>query len=152
MRKAVIFDLDGTLLDTIDDLADSMNSVLAEEGFPTHHRDMYRIFVGDGMKMLAKRALPPERRTEEIVDHVKERMAQTYTKRWKERTRPYNGIPELLDELGKGGVPMAVFSNKPDVFTKQVIEEYSQKIEEKDEPEIKTPRRRRPRQRGKREK
>jgi phosphoglycolate phosphatase len=124
MRKAVIFDLDGTLLDTIDDLADSMNTILAEEGFPTHHRDKYQIFVGDGMKMLAERVLPPERRTEEMVVHIKERMARAYSKRWKEKTKPYDGIPELLDELDKGCVPMAVFSNKPDIFTKQMTDEY----------------------------
>lgn len=119
--KAVIFDLDGTLLNTIEDLANSMNAVLAREGFPTHDVEAYKYFVGNGMRNLVKRALPEDCRSEEQVDRYLEAMKQEYSLRWDEKTQPYEGIPELLDRLKEMGIKTAVLSNKPHEFTKLTI-------------------------------
>ena len=111
---AVVFDLDGTLLYTLRDLADSMNSVLARFDFPIHEIDAYRYFVGDGMKNLVIRTLPESVRTQpETVERCVTAMREEYASRWKETTRPYDGVPELLDGLTTRGIRMAVLSNKP---------------------------------------
>jgi len=114
---AVLFDLDGTLLDTLDDLADSMNAVLAAAGHPVHPTDAYRRFVGDGVVNLARRALPPDHRDDAAVRRAVEAMRAEYKNRWDTRTRLYDGIPELLDELARRNIPAAVLSNKPHDFT-----------------------------------
>lgn len=119
--KAVIFDLDGTLLDTIDDLADSMNAVLAESGYPVHDTGAYKYFVGDGMRKLTERCLPEGRRSESEIDDHLARMRREYELRWDNKTRPYRGIPELLDRLTEKGVRMAVLSNKADEFAGRVV-------------------------------
>lgn len=111
--RAVIFDLDGTLLDTLDDLAGAMNHVLVQEGLPAHPVDAYRYFVGDGMEMLVRRALPPERLDPTTVARALAAMRAEYDGRCADKTRPYPGIPELLDALARRTVPFAVFSNKP---------------------------------------
>ncbi|HHV97247.1 MAG TPA: HAD family hydrolase [Clostridiaceae bacterium] len=121
--KAVIFDLDGTLLDTIEDLADSMNAVLAEAGYPLHGIQSYKYFVGKGMKNLVYNALPPEHRNEETIKVFTQKMKEEYAKRWNVKTRPYDGIPELLDILEVKRIDKAVLSNKPDNFTKIIIKE-----------------------------
>jgi phosphoglycolate phosphatase len=115
---AVLFDLDGTLLDTLDDLCDSMNSALDRLGFPPHPKDAYRFMVGDGVDTLARRVLPPERRgDDEVWKALVAAMREEYGRRWDKKTRPYAGIPELLDDLAAMGVKMAVLSNKPNDFT-----------------------------------
>ncbi|HOJ10857.1 MAG TPA: HAD family hydrolase [Clostridiales bacterium] len=121
--KAVIFDLDGTLLDSIDDLADSMNAVLEDAGYPAHDIQSYKYFVGDGMEKLVFRSLPEEYRDTETVKKYAGKMKQEYEKRWNNKTRPYQGIPELLDALSSRDVHIAVLSNKPDNFTKLMIKE-----------------------------
>lgn len=121
--KAVIFDLDGTLLDTIEDLADLMNAVLAESGYPVHDLQSYKYFVGNGMEKLAYNALPPEHRDEATVKIIAQKMKMEYAKRWNVKTRPYEGIPELLDALEAMGMDLAVLSNKPDNFVKIIIKE-----------------------------
>ncbi|MBS3733820.1 MAG: HAD family hydrolase [Phycisphaerae bacterium] len=114
MHDAVLFDLDGTLLDTLDDLADAMNAVLAAEGLPTHPTDAYRHFVGDGVVALARRAVGADRADDErFVDHVVARMRAEYADRWDAKTRPYDGVAALLDALTDRGVRRAVLSNKP---------------------------------------
>ena len=113
MYRALISDLDGTLLDTLKDLADAVNAVLAEFGFPQRTTDDYRQFVGDGRRPLATRALPEEQRTEELIDRVSERIGEEYGRRLFDTTRPYDGIPEMLDELATLGVRVAVLTNKP---------------------------------------
>jgi phosphoglycolate phosphatase len=119
--NAVLFDLDGTLLDTLEDLADSMNNVLNRFGFPGHAVEAYKYFVGDGMENLARRALPENHRDEATVARCVAAMREEYGTRWAEKTHPYQGIPELLDALTARGIKMAVLSNKPDDFTKVIV-------------------------------
>lgn len=118
MFKAIVFDLDGTLLDTIQDLANSMNSVLSMYGYPTHPVEKYHYFVGNGMVNLVKSALPQEvvANESDLTKYI-EAYREEYNKRWDDTTRAYEGVPELLDELTKRGIKMAILSNKPDNFT-----------------------------------
>jgi phosphoglycolate phosphatase len=118
-----MFDLDGTLLDTLEDLADSMNAVLAEAGHPVHPLDPYRYFVGDGMENLARRAAP-EGTDDATVKRLAASMSAAYDTNWHNKTRPYPGIPGFLDAVAGLGVPMTVLSNKPDVFTQVVVKHY----------------------------
>lgn len=119
---AVLFDLDGTLLDTLDDLADSGNFALARLGFAAHPREAYKYFVGDGVESLVRRALPPDRLDSATVSRCTELVRQAYAERWAQKTRPYPGIPELLDALAARSVRMAVLSNKPDNFTRLCVQ------------------------------
>jgi len=119
--KAVIFDLDGTLLDTLEDIALSMNSVLSGAGFPSHPAVAYRGFIGEGITTLARRVLPEGRRDERTVEQMVAGMLTEYGKHWADHTRPYPGIPEVLDVLTRRGIRMAVLSNKMDRFTKEII-------------------------------
>ena len=120
-HAAILFDLDGTLLDTLDDLADSMNATLLSLGFPAHDRSAYRIFVGDGVENLVRRALPDGTGDEALVQSAVKRMREEYGSRWHDKTRPYDGIPELLDGAASRGVPCAVLSNKPHPATLEVV-------------------------------
>lgn len=122
-RPAVVFDLDGTLLDTLDDLADSMNAVLARFGHPLHEREAYKYFVGDGMDKLVERALPPSERNPSVISHCLKAMQEEYGLRWNRKTRPYPGIPELLDALSGGGIPLTILSNKPHEATVAAVAE-----------------------------
>ena len=111
--RAVLFDLDGTLLNTLRDIADSVNAVLVRSGFPQHPVDAYRYFVGDGVENLARRVLPPERRDPETVARTRAAIDTEYTQHEADTTRPYPGVPELLSALTGRRVKMAVLSNKP---------------------------------------
>jgi phosphoglycolate phosphatase len=119
--RAVIFDLDGTLLNTLEDLADAMNCVLAANGHPAHPLDAYRYFVGDGIEMLVRRALPEGGWAEEDFPSIVEAMRDEYARRSTNKTRPYPGIPELLDVLQSRGVPFAILSNKPHPATVDLV-------------------------------
>ena len=120
---AVIFDLAGTLLDTIEDLADSMNAAQHGAGHAVHAIDAYRYFVGDGIENLVRRALPESARDEESVNRGKAAMEAEYNKRWNAKSRPYTGVPELLDELTQRQIPIAILSNKPEPFTLLAVNE-----------------------------
>lgn len=122
--KAVLFDLDGTLLDTIDDITDSMNAVLLRMGLPAHTSGMYKKFVGEGVEKLAELALPKKKQDAETLRQLALEMREEYSKRWADKTRPYAEIPELLGELKKLHVRMSILSNKPDEFTKLNVEKF----------------------------
>ena len=115
--KALLFDLDGTLLDTLEDLADSANFALRQLGCPEHPLVSYKYLVGEGVESLMQRALPPDRRDPPTMAQCVAAMRKEYSVRWSRKTRPYEGVPELLDGLTARHVPMAVLSNKPDEFT-----------------------------------
>jgi phosphoglycolate phosphatase len=119
--KAVLFDLDGTLLNTLDDLCDAANAVLARHRLPTHPSSAYRYFVGDGVEKLMRRALPDEGKDEARLQVCLEDYRAEYGAHWNVKTRPYPGIPELLDELTSCGMKLTVLSNKPDEFTRLCI-------------------------------
>ncbi|MCP4402242.1 MAG: HAD family hydrolase [bacterium] len=121
--KAVLFDLDGTLLDTLDDLADSTNRVLARLGLPEHPVDAYRYFVGDGLANLIKRVLPEKKRTESVIKQGIQLFQEDYTQSWKIKTRAYEQVPEMLDRLKEKGLEFAILSNKPDEFTQLCVAE-----------------------------
>lgn len=117
----MVFDLDGTLLDTLDDIADAANAALEELGHPTHPTAAYRYFVGEGMEMLIRRILPEAARAPEEITAGVEVLRRQYDRRWDHKTRPYAGVPELLDALAARGLPLAVLSNKPDDFTRLTV-------------------------------
>lgn len=112
MKQLLIFDLDGTLLNTIDDLGTATNHALTECGFPRHNLSSYPMFVGNGVTRLIERSLPEDERNEETVMLVREKFKEYYEEHLTDFTRPYPGIPELLHELMAMGVKLAVASNK----------------------------------------
>lgn len=120
---AAIFDLDGTLVNSLEDLADSVNEVLEECGYPRHSLRSYRRFVGDGIVALVRRALPAGARDEDSVVRCTDMMRDVYATRWNCKTRPYEGIPELLANLGSLDVATGVLSNKPHAMTQKVVRE-----------------------------
>ena len=121
---AVLFDLDGTLLDTLADIANSANAALSRFGFPTHPVDAYRYFVGDGTGTLVRRVVPEQHHDSRTLEKCNEAISAEYGKRWAENTQPYSGIPELLAELEQRGIPKAVLSNKRHDFTRITVEEF----------------------------
>lgn len=128
--RAFIFDLDGTLLDTLADIGNACNAVLAAHGYPTHQLDAYRRMVGNGFGMLLRRALPAdalaELRTalpdEAAVDDLVRETRAVYADHLNDATRPYDGMPQALRELERRGMRLAVFSNKPDEYTRTLVE------------------------------
>lgn len=122
--RAVLFDLDGTLLDTLADLADAANHMLTDLGHPAHPQEAYRYFIGEGVEKLVERALPPDRRDPASLAAATARLRQHYARDWAVKTAPYAGIPELVAGLGRRGLTQVVLSNKPDEFTRLMIEHY----------------------------
>jgi phosphoglycolate phosphatase len=115
--KAAIFDLDGTLLDSLADIAGAMNLMLGGRGYPVHEPDYYKEMIGDGMAKLVQRALPPEARTEELIAICTEEYRAQYENVWQLQTFPYDGTYDLLDTLRSRGVKLGVISNKAHQFT-----------------------------------
>jgi len=122
--KAVIFDLDGTLLDTLQDLANSCNRVLKNMGFPTHPVDAYRYFVGEGAKMCVMRALPAKNRDVVTIDTCLQMFRDDYAQNWNINTKPYKGIPEMLNALSELDLKMAILSNKPQEDTEKCVRKF----------------------------
>lgn len=118
---AILFDLDGTLLNTLRDLADAANHALTAQGFPAHPVDAYRYFVGEGAQNLVTRALPEAARTEAAIQRALALFRDAYAQNWNAHTRPYPGVPELLAALRARRLPLAVLSNKPNDFTQQCV-------------------------------
>lgn len=128
MKKLVIFDLDGTLLNTIYDLAQSTNFALAENGFPTHEVAEYNYFVGNGINKLFERALPEGERTEANIARIREKFLIHYDQHNADKSRPYEGIPELLETLDKRGILLAVASNKYQAATQKLVAHFFPQI------------------------
>jgi phosphoglycolate phosphatase len=119
--KAVLFDLDGTLLDTLADIANCVNTVRAELGLPPHPNEAYKRFVGDGLKELLVRALPPEALRGPGLKARARRYEELYESHSMDETRPYPGVARMLAGLARRGLPIAVVSNKPQNFTEACV-------------------------------
>lgn len=124
MTKLIIFDLDGTLLNTLDDLADATNLILTRHGFPIHECDKYRYFVGNGIYKLMERAMPQDAAADTaLVSVLRDEMNAYYGEHNNEKTAPYPGVIELIKTLRERGIKTAVLSNKPHKFTLELCEE-----------------------------
>ena len=119
--EAVLFDLDGTLIDTVDDIGDAANRVLSNRGFPIHPISAYYQFVGEGIRVLFTRALPKERRNEDLINTCLKEFVEDYRRNYDVKSKPYDGIPEMLNALNVRGLKLAILSNKPDPLTKDCV-------------------------------
>ena len=124
MKSLVIFDLDGTLLNTIDDLGNACNHALQSLGYPTHALISYPAMVGNGITKLIERALPDEARTPEIITEARSIFVEYYNNHCCDATVPYPGIPELLSDLVSRGIRVAVASNKYDSAVHKIISHF----------------------------
>jgi phosphoglycolate phosphatase len=134
--RAALFDLDGTLLDTLQDLSDSMNTALAFQGLPAVSPSDYRLLVGTGASELSRLAsrmslvatgvgtVEAEARSKELAPIVLKDFRDAYGSFWANATRPYDGVPEALSRLRRENVALAVLSNKPDPFTKRLVSHF----------------------------
>ncbi|VAW41574.1 Phosphoglycolate phosphatase [hydrothermal vent metagenome] len=122
--QGVIFDLDGTLLDTLEDLAFAANSTLAAFGFPQHQTADYRYFVGEGLNILMRRIIPPSAVSGEMVQNCMKKFSEIYKECWNIHTVPYRGVPEMIAGLSAAGVKLAVLSNKPHAFTQICVKSF----------------------------
>jgi phosphoglycolate phosphatase len=121
-HDAIVFDLDGTLLDTLADIAGAVNSALASLGLPLHPVDAYRHFVGEGIVVLARRVLPDNRQSDANVKACLDAITREYGRGLLVNTKPYAGIPELLEVLARKKIPIAVASNKPHNLAMRSVE------------------------------
>ena len=128
MYKTYIFDLDGTLLDTLQDLADSVNYALKEHGMPTHSKDAIRGFVGNGVRLLMERAVPNGAENS-MFETVFDSFRRYYMQHSLDTTRPYDGIPEVIRELKARGCQLAVVSNKMMAATQELVAHFFPEIE-----------------------
>lgn len=123
MKRLIIFDLDGTLLDTLDDLCDAVNHALRTAQFPERSLDEVRTFVGNGIRLLVERAVPPGTDAE-TVDRVFAEFKAYYSQNCMEKTAAYAGVPQLLNALKAQGALLGVVSNKADAPVKAIIGHY----------------------------
>ncbi len=117
--KAIIFDLDGTLVNSLEDISDAMNKVLLDCNYPTHSYETYQYFIGSGLHNLVSKALPENHKSE--IEPCFEKMVAYYSENCTIKTKPYLGIIELIAKLNERGIPLAVLSNKADVLTKKIV-------------------------------
>ena len=121
--KGIIFDLDGTLVDSLHDISDAMNTVLESLNYPTHTYETYQYFIGSGLRNLVSKALPSTNNSDEQIEICFESMINEYREICTLKTKPYEGIVELLENLTSQNIKMAVFSNKADELTKKIASE-----------------------------
>lgn len=120
--EAVLFDLDGTLIDSLEDLAAATNRTMQHYGFAPHPAEAYKYFVGDGVRKLVTRALPADRQgDQQLIEQCLATYAKDYGSNWNVRTALYPGIAEMLDGLVRRGLRLAILSNKPDPFTQLCV-------------------------------
>ena len=120
MKPCLIFDLDGTLVDSLPGIAASLNRSLSAHGLSVHSDDMVRSFVGDGLQMLVQRAAPSGAEVT-LIDSLVAFFKNDYELTWADGTMPYPGIPQMLEELQNDGFSMAVLSNKTHDFTVAMV-------------------------------
>ena len=121
--KAVIFDLDGTLLDTLDDLMDSCNATMQHFSFPLHTKEEIRNFVGNGLGVLIEKAIPGGKENEKFEEAL-DYMRRHYATNWQNKPRPYDGVLALINELNERGIKTGIVSNKPDEQVKELASLY----------------------------
>ncbi|MDF3129803.1 HAD family hydrolase [Kiritimatiellaeota bacterium B1221] len=121
--KAALFDLDGTLVDSLQDIANAMNEVLEKRHFPPHPVEAYNTFVGDGMEELIRRVLPRDiEACSRLVEAMVLEMKKAYARHWREHAFAYEGIREMLAGLQAAGIRMGILSNKPDDFVREMVD------------------------------
>ncbi len=121
MYKCAAFDLDGTLVNSLCDLGDSVNRVLEHHGLPTHSYESYKYFVGNGRAKLIERAMGAAAENVELLDAVTREYDELYALHCLDKTRPYPGLPEAIAKLKASGVKLTVLSNKPDEFVDKML-------------------------------
>jgi phosphoglycolate phosphatase len=125
--NAILFDMDGTLVNSLEDIAESMNFVLKEKNYPIHNITDYKLLIGNGIENLVTLALPENKRSPEIIGERLTRMKEVYSERWLNHTCLYEGIDILLDRLVENKVILSVLSNKSDKLTKVIGEKLLRK-------------------------
>jgi phosphoglycolate phosphatase len=125
--EAVLFDLDGTLINSLYDIGDAVNRVLSKKKYPTHAISAYRKFVGDGSRILIERALPKKYRKEKIIDACLNEYIEDYARNYNVKSKLYFSIPNLLDILKAKGLKLGILSNKADTITKNCAKTFLSK-------------------------
>ena len=120
--RAVIFDLDGTLINTLDDLAASTNQALRRYSLPEHPAEAFKTFIGDGTRTLISRCIPSDH--QHLVDEILDLMEAHYHQHYADLSRPYPGVPEMIQSLQQMSLPLAVLTNKPTEFARPLVDKY----------------------------
>lgn len=124
VMNAAIFDMDGTLLDSLEDIAFAVNAALKRMGLPAHEKEHYRTAVGDGVRQLVERCLPPDQQNEKQAERLAALVREEYGSHWDVATRLFPGIPDMLDRLSGMGVVLAVLTNKTQRFADLCAKKY----------------------------
>lgn len=122
--NCIVFDLDGTLLNTLDDLANGVNYTLEKFGYPTHEIEKYKYFVGNGMKNLINRAVPEEIKNTEIEKDILAAFMEYYSAHSTDLTRPYDGVEDMIDALKERGIKIGMVTNKAHNAAIDIMEKY----------------------------